>query len=525
MVAWRSCLALYLVTNLAYLAYGRPAEFRRPPPAGPHINLSEGDLLDANTFAAGDTTIATTYFYWYESRSGVNIRYADGRSAFRHTPTGVEDYSYLSVDWHKRQLRDMVAAGIDVVLPVYWGDPTHKAQWSFDGLKVLVQAQQEMIAAGERPPKIGMFHACISLSWGPDGPVDLRTELGKEWFYTTIRDFWAMVPPSLWAMVEGKPLIFLYSASFAKAHDQTCIDHLTREFAKEFAGRTPYIVRGDGWDVETDSRYSWGAAAFGPHILHTAAIGPGYDDSVVPGRKPIIVDREGGAFYVRGWQRLLRLPPQHRPRIVHIETWNELHEATQICETKEFGRLYIDLTRQYSDMYREGVRLPRGGSYARVRSVWCAPGPEKGAGLSLLPQVGDGPSKPATRGGRACRLTTRNPYGTADYLYFDIHDSFAFWEPAQPFSIRVWYFDDSDGIMMLQYDSSDPAGSVADGAFKSAGEVQLEGTQTWRSHVFRLDDARFSDRTHGGDFRIACVGAPLAVGRVSVTRGPSGPAR
>ena len=60
-------------------------------------------------------------------------------------------------------------------------------------------------------------------------------------------------------------------------------------------------------------------------------------------------------------------------------------------------------------MYRQGVRLPRAGPYAQARTVWCAPGPETGAGLRLLPKIGDGPSEAGLRGGRQCRLTTRNP--------------------------------------------------------------------------------------------------------------------
>ena len=501
-----------------------PATFTRPEPPGPYVGLREEDFREASSFTADKVVLATTYFYWYESRSGVSMHYEGGRSAFRRTPVGIEDYSYLSVDWHKRQLRDIAAAGIDVVLPVYWGDPTHKADWSFEGVKVLVQAQEEMLAAGEQPPKIGLFYACIGLEWGPEGPVDLRTPFGAEWFYTSLRDFWAMAPPKLWAMVEGKPLILLYNAGFAKGHDQTCIDHVRREFAKDFAGRTPYIVRGDGWEVATESRYTWGVAAYGPSVLEAAAVGPGYDDSVVPGRKPLTVDREGGAFYARAWEKLLQLPPTLRPRLVHIETWNELHEGTEICETREFGRLYIDLTRKYGDLYRAGVRLPRSGPYAQAASVWCAPGSETGEGLRLLPEVGDGPSEPGVRDGRRCRVSRRNPFGAADLMYFGVDDGFAFWEADQPFVVTVTWFDEGLGSLLLEYDSTDPNGSVAAGAFKSTDAVPLTDSGRWVTHSFHLPDARFSNRTHGGDFRLAGLGAPLVVGRVTVTRG-AGPGR
>jgi hypothetical protein len=511
-----STVAILLVASAAV---AQDVAFVRPDPPGPYLGLTESDFASAKSFGPQDTVLATTYFYWYERHSGVNMRYEDGRSTMLRTPVDIDDYSYLSLNWHKRQLRDCAAAGIDVVLPVYWGDPTHRGEWSFEGVRKLVQAELEMIAAGESPPKIGMFHACISLEWGPEGKVDLRTPFGREWNYTIIRDFWAMVPPQLWAMVDGQPIIMLYNASFAAAHDQSCVEHVRREFAKDFAGRDPYIIRGDGWNVDTESQVTWGVAAYGPSVLPCAAVGPGYDDSVVPGRAPLIVDREGGAFYRRSWEKLLWLPPTERPRIVHIETWNELHEGTEICETREFGRHYIEMTRKYGDMYREGVQLPRSGPFASAHTVvWCAPGPNVGQGLRLLPQVGDGPSEPSSRGGEPCRVTTRNPYDTCDYLYFDLDDSFAFWETDGSLDVTVTYYDEGAGLIHLHYDSRDPEGSIVSGAFKFAEGTEFRDTRTWRSYTFHLPDPRCTNRTHGGDFRLASRDGPMAIGRVSVQR-------
>jgi len=474
----------------------------------------------ASAFTSQDTVIAATYFYWYDAYTKQSTVYEGGRSAFRHTPIMPEDYSYRSVAWHQRHMRDMVTAGIDVMLPVYWGDPTRRESWSFEGIEALVLAQREMLAAGERPPKIGLFHACIQLSWGPDGPVDLREPAGREWFYATIRDYWAMVPPDLRATIDGKAVMFLYAASYAKGHDQGAIDYARERFARNFDGAGLYIVRGDGWDVDTEARYGWGAAVK-PIVLDVAAIGPGYDDSVVPGRKPLIVDRRGGEFYRESWGQLLRMSPEVRPRLVHIETWNELHEGTEICEMREFGRLYIDLTRKYGDLYRAGVRLPRGGPWGHAKAVSWDGARDRGAGLRLLPEIGDGPSEPGERGGYACRVSRRNPYGIADLMYFDLDRSFAFYEYEQPYVVRLCYFDGGKGELLLEYDSNDPAGSIAEGAFQLAGTVELEGTNTWRECTFRLEDARFSDRTHGGDFRVGAIGTPVALAWMRVSRGPT----
>jgi len=490
--------------------------FVRGEPAGPYVGLTEADFASARSFRSDEVVLATTYFYWYDSNSGENWVYADGATTLTHHPVPSSDYSYRSVEWHKRQMRDIAAAGIDVILPVYWGDPNRRALWSFVGLQKLVQAQQEMVAAGEPVPRIGLFHAAISLEWGPQGPVDLTLPYGREWFYTTIRDFWSQVPPSRWAMLDGKPLVFLYAAFFAKAHDQSCVEFVRSEFARDFAGRTPYLVRGDGWNLETESQYSWGGAV-GPRLRHTAALGPGYDHSAVKGREPLVVDREHGAFYSRAWEMLLRLRPERRPRLVHLETWNELHEATELCETVECGRRYIELTRHYGDLYRAGVRLPRQGAYAAAGEVRWDPSRELEAGLRHDPGVGDGPTAPGVRGGRACRVALPTSFGLVRYLYFQVEDSFAFDEGA-PFAVRVVYYDEGDGLVQLQYDSDDPQGSVVEGAFKAGGDLRLGDSHTWQGHVFHVPDARFVNRTHGCDFRLAVLGGGLAVAAVSAVR-------
>lgn len=40
-------------------------------------------------------------------------------------------------------------------------------------------------------------------------------------------------------------------------------------------------------------------------------------------------------------------------RMVVIETWNEIHEASGIGETVEYGRQYIDLTRALVDEFKK----------------------------------------------------------------------------------------------------------------------------------------------------------------------------
>ena len=106
--------------------------------------------------------------------------------------------------------------------------------------------------------------------------------------------------------------------------------------------------------LKAENVYAWGGAVK-PNFLGVAEIGPGYDHSAVPGREPLVTDRRGGKFYEEAWLKAIR----RQPRIVIIETWNEHHEGTDIAESREYGRQYIELTRKYVDLFKAGWMPPR----------------------------------------------------------------------------------------------------------------------------------------------------------------------
>jgi hypothetical protein len=131
-------------------------------------------------------------------------------------------------------------------------------------------------------------------------------------------------------------------------------------FTQDFKVR-PFIVQATGWDcattvpncvgqVHTDASYVWGVAQDGMQATElVAAAGPGYNDTLIAGRTPQVAAREDGEYYRRN---LTDAVDSGRP-IVAIETWNEIHEASAICETVEYGRTYIDLTRRIVDKARQ----------------------------------------------------------------------------------------------------------------------------------------------------------------------------
>jgi hypothetical protein len=155
-------------------------------------------------------------------------------------------------------------------------------------------------------------------------------------------------------MLDDKPIVLMYAAAFAKKYDQSFIEFTKAKFKQDFGGREPYLVPQDSWQVKGDNVCAWGGA-FATKNPGIGELGPGYDDTAVYGRKPLIAKRRDGKLYEENWLKFLRQPSN----FVMIETWSEFHEGTEICETKEYGRQYIELTRKYSDLFRQGWKQPR----------------------------------------------------------------------------------------------------------------------------------------------------------------------
>jgi hypothetical protein len=490
------------------------------PPLGPYVHLTEADFTNSTTFSANTPLVMTYYFYWYDIYSNAHIVDGDGTDALTDHPPSLTDFSFKSKPWHLTQLTDMMDAGIDVVLPVYWGAPSERnptnsqLYWSYAGLGPLLSGREELAQAGKQPPRIGLFYDTSTLlynSWGEH--IDLTTDRGREWFYETIRDFFSLIPPRHWAMINGQPVIFLYSAAFAVAHDQSCIDFVKLSFARDFGGRVPYIVREISWQVQSDNVYAWGGA-LGLKNPGVASLGPGYNDSAVLGRTPLIVDRQGGAFFERNWNRLLWNPS----RIVAVETWNEYHEGTDIAASKEYGRTFIELNRKYADLFKQGVRPPPPrGPYSDVKFVSAmlqATNVENG--LDQF-DFADGATQASNVAGSDCRAAAPNPTG-GRYIYFRIDDSFK-WAPAMQAELDVDYFDSAGGSFAVDFDGSDTNAPLNGAYTRSPTTINLTGSQLWRTAWFNVSGAHFMNSQNGGaDFRLAVSADPFYVRRVKVIR-------
>lgn len=498
---------------------------RRLPekPPGRFFPLEAKDHENSPSFKHGQPIVGTTYFYWYDIDTKSHIIDHDGTDALTTHPADMNGFSYKRVSWHKTQLKDMIGAGIDFLMPVFWGVPGKYDGWSFIGLPPLVEAhdtlQQQNLSDDSQelqPPKIAMFYDTSILKWngfnkdGTNYHVDLTTDFGKEWFYTPVRDFFSLIPPAKWARVDGKPIVFLYAAAFARKQDKNQLDYIRHRFKKNF-GTGLFIVKTPQWMGRADAEYSWGAAMNGPIInRQVAALGPGYDHSAVPGRRPLVVERQDGKTYIERWVKLLQLDPDERPWMLHVETWNEWHEGTDVAESREYGRSYIVLTGLFADMWRAKTWLQIPGTYTHASCVTWQPGQPNG--LQLRPSGGDGVWKTRTFGDVQAVVSAANRHSPEHrYLYFDIDDAFAYWLFGQTSLVLVTYRDAGCSSFRIEYDNANRQIGPLQGAFRSIDAVAVKGSGQWKTMEFTLPQCGFTNRCNGADFRIAVVGGDLAL--------------
>ena len=333
--------------------------------SGPYIQPVWTDFT-LRSFSAADYVATTYYFYWHNLTDPDRLARQQGRF---HVPPDPAHYTFLLPETHQREFNDMLAAGLNFVLPVYWGEPGHPGRttsetsphyWSTEGIPAMVEALQRNEAQGAPPLQIGMFYDTTILA-----NADLTTAAGKEYFYVNVRDFYSRIPPRFWAAIDGRPVVWLYDTAWVSKFDQSSIDYLSDRFEDDFAGLRLFVVREAQWQtskglvpespVTSDGLYAWGAAVAGFNTspeLTVAQVGPGFKNTQYctggPEKNCFDVDRQNGAWYESQLQQAVA-SGRH---ILAVETWNEFSEGTDIQETVETGRQYIDLTRRYADQFK-----------------------------------------------------------------------------------------------------------------------------------------------------------------------------
>ncbi len=107
----------------------------------------------------------------------------------------------------------------------------------------------------------------------------------------------------------------------------------------------------------TVSQYN---AAHGTQRTWTAGVIPGWDESrVVPPRAtPKVFPRLDGVLYDQSWQAAMASNPEW----ISITSWNEWFEGSQIEPSATYGNRYLDLTRKYTSLWKNGPSPCDGGT-------------------------------------------------------------------------------------------------------------------------------------------------------------------
>jgi hypothetical protein len=447
--------------------------------------------------------------------------------------------SYVSTSWHREQLRAAIDAGIDfLVIPHAPHPEGPDATPSGRGIPFLVAALDEALAEQGRAPRLGLL--VDTTSWAArsaDGWLDLGSPRERDLLYEAIAEFARRVPPRHRACIDGRMLVVIGPAVRVLRYRSNLFDYLRARFARANEGAGLFLVRDGTWDLPGDAAIGWGGALAGPVVRDFAVIGPGYDDSRRPGGVNPVRDREGGRFYEKSWIEILASDAD----VVLIRSWNGLHEGTAVCETREFGRRYLDLTAEYARLFREGRRVERS---VRLEHPNPRPRPDLGwgreaAGGAIVTWQGDfgfraddgialgtwpdGPVRLLTVAGDRCAMTLGAGPSTPRYVYFLVSDYFLF-DSDEPVVIELLYHDSGGGTLSLQYDAAGAAaGSLRAGAYTNRPTLVRAGEDRWTRARWEIPDARFANRQNGhADFRLRVDGTDLVFREVIVRKAARG---
>jgi hypothetical protein len=187
--------------------------------------------------------------------------------------------------------------------------------------------------------------------------VNLASPQGKRLFYTAIRDAYSRLHPQRWARLNGRVLVWLWVEEGLGPYTprgslRPTFDYAKSRFAADFGGCRLIFIGSPGWrsqyNAPIDLTYEWGAARHSPGVITRnnpiVQIGPGFN---YRGHTDTYADRQNGQRYWDGWVVALN----SGRRIIAIETWNEFHEATEVCPSSEYEWFYWLITRRFAALH------------------------------------------------------------------------------------------------------------------------------------------------------------------------------
>ena len=314
--------------------------------------------------SAPEKTVFAHFYYWYPINADI---------CTHHAPEGHFDRN--DVNWWIGELRNASYAGVDVLALMYWD--VHK--YNPGALEVLLKAVRQMQANGEPHPKIAMhldgIEQCANVTkqW-PVKVCDLTDPASQEGVLKAFVNFFAFFKDNdaldLCFRHEGRLVAFVYRPEYGHVQamaDNSMVDLWHSRFEQETSEKLHVVLETafyhakhpatdtDMHCTNADGYFRWDAALAGPLLegrggVPIATIGPGFDPSGQGKPNPRIRDRRDGQTFREDFEQAIQWDP---PWLV-IETFNFFEEGTDITETQELGRLYLDIAHEYSARFHKG---------------------------------------------------------------------------------------------------------------------------------------------------------------------------
>ena len=165
--------------------------------------------------------------------------------------------------------------------------------------------------------------------------------------------------------VDGRPVIFVTGLTLKQlglegwqevtriARDRKIVllpDKSSEKWVSAFDGMHLYNPY-DGPIVDRDLRQDYVkhvelARRLG--IIATATVAPGCNDSNIGRPQDTVVGRRDGNLYREMWEGAI----QSKPDWILITSFNEWHEGTEIEPSIEYGKKYIEMTKEYATTFK-----------------------------------------------------------------------------------------------------------------------------------------------------------------------------
>jgi hypothetical protein len=295
--------------------------------------------------------VGATFYSWYDHPKA-GFAGSDGRDLLRDHFVAPERVHAGSPDWYAGELAVAADAGLDLLLFASVAPPDPERPWTA-ALAAALEATRGRLARPVRAALLLEPWGLVPARTGAGGSskLDLAEPAQLAKLVDAVPDFFRAIKPEDWARIDGAPLVVVGSIGSVAHAPEDLFGQIERR-AKETLGVAPHLVVDATWQQPQERYASWreGSPVLGVQTGRVASLAPGFDERQIDHPREIVRPREGGRAYEAAWQELFAKPP----RLVVIESWNQMHDGSAIAPTLEHGRRYVDLTRRYAERLRLG---------------------------------------------------------------------------------------------------------------------------------------------------------------------------